>query len=256
MISDQDFIRYSRQIMLPEFGEPGQLKLAEAKVAIVGVGGLGHHVAHSLAAAGVGSIHLFDGDNVESSNLPRQLLFNQADIGSNKAAVAAKRLARLYPSCQLKAYEQFVGETATEGFDSDIDLMIDCCDNFETRHWVNQVSVDKRLALLSGSVSHFSGQLCLFTPRHFAQSGCYHCLFPQTMQVSNTCSTAGVLGPMVNLVAAAQSLMAIKYLANIEQPIGVLHRIDGLSMRWQQAKLHADPLCPICSFSRQEALCI
>ncbi|QLE85693.1 HesA/MoeB/ThiF family protein [Shewanella sp. Scap07] len=252
VLNDSDFIRYSRQIMVPEFGEVGQLKLAQAKVVIIGVGGLGHHLAHSLAASGLGEMILYDGDKVDSSNLPRQLLFNDADIGQFKAAVAANRLGQNYPQTKISAVNEFANDALNHRIDSDCDLLIDCSDNFDTRHWVNRFCVTNDIALLSGSVSHFDGQLSLYHPQLLAKNGCYHCLFPQSMRVSNNCSTTGVLGPMVTMMAALQSLVAIKYLSGIEQPLGVFHRLDGTNLQWRQSQRLADPDCPVCGSLQQK----
>lgn len=254
-MSDKDFMRYSRQLLLPEVGEAGQLRLAGAHVAIIGVGGLGTLAAHYLAAAGVGAITLVDGDTVCLSNLPRQLLFNQSDVGQNKAWVAATRLAQAYPHTTLVAAPKMfdkesardlLGSLCYAKAKSRPVVVLDCSDNFATRQGVNSFCVSHELPLCSASVAHFSGQLFAMDSTQSPMGGCYHCLFPADTQVIQNCSTAGVLGPMVGMMASMQALLALEVLLGIGDVTGYLWRLDGKRLDWRRASMVRDHHCPVC----------
>ncbi|QSX38825.1 HesA/MoeB/ThiF family protein [Shewanella sedimentimangrovi] len=242
-LSDRDFIRYSRQILLPECGEAGQVRLGQSRIAIVGCGGLGCSVAQQLAAAGVGHISLFDGDTVELSNLPRQLAYDDRDLGQGKAQVLAARLARRYPGGTLSA----AGAITAENVDSALsgkDLVLDCSDNFATRHRVNASCQRLNLPLISAAISGFEGQLLLVTP---GEGPCYQCLYPEDTQSAGNCAAQGVLGPAVAVMASMQALLALKLLLGLDCNSGRLLRFNGLSLSWHEARLEPDPLCPICA---------
>jgi len=268
MLSDQDFLHYSRQILLPEVGEQGQSTFNQSHILIIGVGGLGTLAAHYLAAAGIGNITLVDGDVVEQSNLPRQLLFCKADLGVNKAQVAAHKLKQAYPDCQFHCYQQYLTQANAEAVlgneSAVVDQILDCSDNFDSRQQINQLAVKHGITLVSASAASFQGQLLSINPHIAPQSGCYHCLYPSDMRVSQTCQTVGVLGPMVGTLASMQALMSLNLLLETElrslldevtdtantsgaQLLGKLYRFDGARFVWRQASLLRDPNCSVCS---------
>ncbi|GIU18551.1 HesA/MoeB/ThiF family protein [Shewanella sp. MBTL60-007] len=249
-LSDSDFIRYSRQVLLPEVGESGQLTFANSHVVIIGVGGLGNLAAQQLAAAGIGRLTLVDGDRVELSNLPRQLLFDDADLGHNKADVAGRKLNQSYPQTQVNWVGQFLTDdniVAVLGDgDKHYDLLLDCSDNFATRQRVNRFAIENQIPLVSASVAHFNGQLLSIDQRHKPNTGCYHCLFPADMSVSQSCQTVGILGPMVGALASMQALVALQQLIGHKQAVGKLFRFDGKHFSWREVNLPRNQACSVC----------
>lgn len=261
-LSDLDFIRYSRQVLLPEVGEAGQLQLADAGVAIIGLGGLGQLAAQYLACAGIGRLTLIDMDKVEVSNLPRQLLFNDADIGLNKARVAKQKLNGIAPYCTVTAYETAFNAATSVLHFADIllakqqgkkVLVLDCTDNFATRQAINRSCIEADLPLVSASIAAFSGQLFAVDQMRFPSGGCYHCIFPAQTRVSQSCSTQGVLGPSVGVMASMQSLMAMQLLLSMDscdEPksalFGRFWRFNAKSLSWTAATLTRDPHCDVC----------
>ncbi|RLV61189.1 HesA/MoeB/ThiF family protein [Parashewanella curva] len=249
MITDNDFMRYSRQILLPEVGEQGQLKINKASVVIIGVGGLGALVAHYLIAAGVGKIHLFDGDNVELSNLPRQLLFADEDIGQNKAETVADKLWTQYEKCEINVTNKHFDKQTLQEIDDTASVVIDCCDNFTARRSINQFCVEQEIALVSVAVANFNLQAMVYQPN---VSGCYQCLYPESTQTAENCSTVGVLGPMVGIAASMQALLALKQILGLPNISGKLWHFDGINFNWFAAVLERDPECPVCSIIKCE----
>lgn len=262
-LSDANFIRYSRQVLLPEVGEAGQLLLADASVVIVGLGGLGQLAAQYLACAGIGYLTLIDMDKVEVSNLPRQLLFNDADIGLNKARVAKQKLKGLAPQCTVTAHETaFSAETSAHHFAEVLQLkqqgkrvlVLDCTDNFATRQSINRCCIEATLPLVSASIAAFSGQLFAVDQMQLPSGGCYHCIFPAQTRVSQSCSTQGVLGPSVGVMASMQSLVVMQLLLSVDsgcdEPknalLGRFWRFDAKSLAWTAAVLTRDPHCDVC----------
>ncbi|MCG9731801.1 HesA/MoeB/ThiF family protein [Shewanella sp. Isolate13] len=249
-LSDSDFIRYSRQVLLSEVGESGQLVFANSHVVIIGVGGLGNLAAQQLAAAGVGKLTLVDGDRVELSNLPRQLLFDDADLGHNKAEVAERKLSQAYPQTQVDGVGQFLTDDnigLVLGDDGKhYDLLLDCSDNFATRQRVNRFAIENQLPLVSASAAHFNGQLLTIDQCHNPNTGCYHCLFPADMSVSQSCQTVGILGPMVGTLASMQALMALQQLLGDKQAVGKLFRFDGKRFSWRELNLPRNQACSVC----------
>ncbi|MGS0681937.1 HesA/MoeB/ThiF family protein [Shewanella sp. 125m-7] len=250
-LSDSDFLRYSRQVLLPEVGEQGQILLAKSHVAVIGVGGLGNLVAQYLAAAGVGKITLVDGDDIEVSNLPRQLLFTDVELGRNKALVAQEKLGLAYTQSQLYAVPAYLTTGNIQQLlavnQAEYDLLLDCSDNFETRHLVNQFAIANRWPLVSGSAAHFQGQLLCVDQSSEPLCGCYHCLFPADMQVNQSCQTVGVLGPMVGTIASMQALMALQQLLGDRNSVGKLFRFDGKLFSWREIRLARNKHCPVCN---------
>ncbi len=238
--------RYSRHLILPEVGQAGQNKLLQARVLIVGMGGLGCPAALYLTAAGVGQIGLLDFDTVECSNLQRQVLYTTADQGRPKVEAATQRLSALNPDVQLIPLDQrLTAQNALELF-SQYDLVIDGTDNFPTRYLVNDACVLAKKVNVYGSILRFEGQISVLA---HAKGPCYRCLFPippRPGEVPN-CAQAGVLGVLPGLIGTAQAVEAIKLILGVGTPlIGRLQVLDALGMHWQTLQIKRNPNCPVC----------
>lgn len=246
-MNDQQLLRYSRQIMLPEVEIEGQQKLLAAKVLIIGMGGLGSPAALYLAAAGVGQLSITDFDQVDLSNLQRQIIHSQADIGRLKVDSARDKILALNPDCLVELLpEKLTGEALSQAI-AKSDLVLDCSDRFSTRFAVNQLCVQHRVPLVSGAAIQFSGQLAVFDAR-IAQSPCYRCLYEESDDEALRCAENGVISPLVGVIGSMQALEAVKLLSGAGQPaIGRLMLFDALSGQWRSMKLSQDPECPVCS---------
>lgn len=244
-LSDRDFIRYGSQLLLPRVSEAGQLALRAKTVAIVGLGGLGHHLARSLAAAGVGRLILIDPDIVELGNLPRQLLYNELDIDRLKVDVAKEKLGRDYPNCLIEIEPELFGPKSVELI-REASLVLDASDNFLCRHNLNQACVKLGKELIAAAISADSGLLCHTSPWLNPEAGCYECLFPRDSTGSGRCRDMGVLGPAVQTLAAMQSLAAINTLLGERSTLGRLISLDCRTLSVREAALCADPACLCC----------
>lgn len=246
MLTDHQTLRYSRHLLLEQVGEEGQLALTQAKVMIIGVGGLGSPAALYLASAGVGELHLADGDQVELSNLQRQILFSESDQGEPKVDAAERRLSELNSEIELALHPEHVDETNLAQLVADMDVVLDCTDNFKTRHLINHACQQAEVALVSGAAIRFEGQLCVFDFKR--QHGpCYNCLYPQGgAEPQMNCANSGVLGPVLGVVASLQALNAIKLLLGLPVKHGVLQLFDGFSGEWQSFNLPQRSDCPVC----------
>ena len=279
-LTDTQFMRYSSHLLLEDMGEAGQLKLMSSSVLIIGVGGLGHAVAHQLAAAGVKHICLMDDDCVELSNLPRQLMFNEDDIGQPKVDIAATKLANAYPECEITALRQHFAKDEQALFNT-VDLVFDCTDNFSSRLVINQSAVSSKTALISAAISAANGQLfCLdFSLNKIGNtdqsssiaqsvtddkgsielvdkqlqitSGCYQCLYPDDSQVNQSCSQVGVLTSALLSIASMQALLGLNWLisnpSQRQQMQGKLHLFNAQNLQWRQVVMSQDPNCCICA---------
>ena len=246
MLSDQELLRYSRQILLQHVDIDGQLRLKAARALIVGVGGLGSPVALYLAAAGVGELHLADFDSVDLTNLQRQIIHDSQSIGQAKVDSAMARLTAINPEVKLVAHRAVLDADSLDAAVRGVDLVLDCSDNFSTREAVNAACVAARIPLVSGAAIRLEGQLSVFDPRR-AESPCYHCLYGHGSEAELTCSEAGVVGPLVGLVGSLQALEAMKLLAGFGEPmVGRLLLIDALSTRFRELKVKRDPACAVC----------
>lgn len=249
-MNDQDFLRYSRQLLLAECSLEQQTALAEKCVLIVGLGGLGSPVAHYLAAAGVGELLLADHDNVDISNLQRQILYAESDLKQAKTAAAVRRLRAVNHNVRYKKIPEKLTALSLPQWVAQADLVLDCSDNFATRKAVNQVCVQQQKPLISAAAIGFNGQLIGFLPPFSA--GCYQCLYPDETLPNLNCKTAGVLGPIVGVVGSLQALEALKYLLGLEVSCaGKLLLFDGKTLQWQPLNLTAATHCPVCSQGRQ-----
>lgn len=246
-LDDARLMRYARHILLDELGIEGQERLLAARVLIVGAGGLGSPVALYLAAAGVGHIILADDDVVELSNLQRQILHDMGSLGRPKAESGRDALAALNPDVRVEARVERLDDMRLATLAGDVDLVLDCTDNFATRHAINRACVAALRPLVSGAAIRFSGQVSVYDARDPA-SPCYHCLFPESDPVSEArCATTGVLGPLLGMVGSVQAAEAIKLIAGIGAPLtGRLLSVDALRMQWHTVHFRRDPDCPVC----------
>lgn len=246
VLNDEELLRYSRQILLQQIDIDGQLRLQASRVLIVGVGGLGSPVALYLAAAGVGELHLADFDQVDLTNLQRQVVHDSASVGQPKVDSAMSRLAALNPLVRVVPHRQALDSDSLAAAVAAVDLVLDCCDNFATREAVNAACFAAGKPLVSGAAIRLEGQLSVFDPRR-ADSPCYHCLYGHGSDAELTCSEAGVVGPLVGLVGSLQALEALKLLAGFGEPmVGRLLLIDALGTRFRELKVRRDPACEVC----------
>lgn len=246
-MDDAQLLRYSRHILLPELGVDAQQRFAAAHALIVGAGGLGAPAAQFLASAGVGTITLADPDQVDLTNLQRQILFATADVGLPKVAAAKARLNAINPEVHIETIRARVGPDDLAPLVLRADVVLDCCDNFATRHAVNRACVAARTPLVSGAAIRFDGQIAVFDPRD-PQSPCYHCLFGEGEELEETrCATMGVFAPVVGIVGATQAAEALKLIAGVGETItGRLLLLDAYAMRWRDVRVMRDPRCPVC----------
>ncbi len=244
-MEDQQLLRYSRQIMLPEIGFEGQQKLLRSRVLIIGLGGLGSPAAMYLAAAGVGELVLVDFDQVDLSNLQRQIIHTTESIGLPKVESARRSLAAINPECQIHCInQQLEGEALAEQV-AKADLIIDASDNFATRFALNKASVAAQTPLISGAAIRMEGQVSVFTGT--PGDPCYRCLYGDSIEVEQTCSENGVLAPVVGIIGSIKAVEAIKVMTGAGAPLkGKLLILDALQMQWRSLKLSADPDCPVC----------
>ena len=249
-MSDEQLLRYSRHILLDQIGIEGQTKIVGAHALVVGAGGLGSPAALYLAAAGVGRITLADGDTVDLSNLQRQILHTQQSIGQAKALSGQSALSRINPEIMIEAIsERLVGERL-EALVASADVVLDCCDNFATRHAVNRACVKYRKPLVSGAAIRFDGQLSVFDSRR-DNAPCYHCLFPEGEDVDEVrCAVMGVFAPLTGIIGSMQAAEALKLLSGVGEPVvGRLLLLDGLVMEWRSVKFGRDAQCAVCGAS-------
>ena len=250
MLSDNQLLRYSRQIMLGDVDIEGQQRWLDSRVLILGVGGLGSPVAMYLAAAGVGHLVLVDDDQVEMTNLQRQIAHNTASIGQSKVESAAATLAQINPDIEVTTRAERLDEAALMEQVANVDLVVDCTDNFTTRFMLNRACVAYKKPLVSGAAIRMEGQISVYHPG-VEGSPCYQCLYKEGEDEALTCSEAGVLSPLVGIIGSMQALEALKVLASIGTPlIGRLLLLDAKHMEWRSLKLSPDPECPTCQ-SRQ-----
>ena len=246
-MNDELLLRYSRQIMLPQFGIEGQQALADARVLIIGVGGLGSPVAMYLAAAGVGELLLVDDDRVELSNLQRQIIHATPDLGVAKVESAAARLAGLNPHVRVTTLARRLDEDGLRERADWADVVVDGSDNFETRFAVNRACVAAKTPLVSGAVIRMEGQVSVFRGYLPAQP-CYHCLYGGAEQLEETCAENGVLAPVAGIVGAIQATETLKILAGLgEELAGCLLLIDAARMDFRRLNLRKDVECPVCA---------
>ena len=247
-LNDEQLLRYSRHILLPEIGIDGQQKLCEAHALVVGMGGLGSPVVMYLAASGVGKITLCDADKVDLTNLQRQIAHHTGSIGHLKVESAKATLARINPEVHVDLVPKRVGGEVLAALVKDADVVIDASDNFPTRHAINSACVKFRKPLVSGAGVRFDGQISVFDLRD-SSSPCYECLFPEGEEIEETrCAVMGVFAPLVGIIGAMQAAEALKILSGTGESLkGRLQLLDALTMTWHSVKLRKDPKCNVCS---------
>jgi adenylyltransferase/sulfurtransferase len=246
-VNDLQLLRYSRHILLPQIGIEGQERIVAARALVIGAGGLGSPAAYYLASAGVGTLVLADGDRVDLTNLQRQILHRTDAVDWPKAASGQRTLAELNPECRVIAIDERLDGARLAEEVALADVVLDCCDNFATRHAVNRACVAHRVPLVSGAAIRFDGQVAVFDPRR-AESPCYHCLFPEGQDVEEVrCAVMGVFAPLTGIIGTTQAAEALKLLAGCGTSLaGRLLLLDGLGMEWRSISVPRDPGCTVC----------
>lgn len=251
-LSDAQLSRYSRHLLLPEIDLAGQSRLTNARVLIIGAGGLGSPAAMFLASSGVGNLILFDHDEIDLGNLQRQIAFSTNEIGEPKAERLRQRLLELNPEIEVEAFRQRAEGHALTRAVAAADIVIDACDNFDTRFAINQASLSSNTPLVSGAAIRLQGQVTVFDPRRQG-SPCYCCLYRQDeIQPQDTCRDRGVFAPLVGIIGSIQAAEALKLLLGLGQSLtGRLLLLDALTMTPRIVNLPKDPECPACSGHRK-----
>ncbi len=246
-MEDELLLRYSRQILLPEIDLGGQIRLMESSVLLLGLGGLGSVVSMYLAAAGVGNLILVDDDNVELSNLQRQIVHTTDSIGEKKVESAKRNLMSLNPNTTITTIDKVLDE---EGFDrvmADVDIIVDATDNFESRFFINRQSIKHLKPLVSGAATRLEGQISVFNAT--AESPCYECLYNRdTSGHSESCSESGVIAPLLGIIGSIQAIEVLKLIVGFGESLeGRLLLLDSSSMEWHSVSLSKDPECNACT---------
>ena len=245
-MNDNKLLRYSRQMMLPEIDAGGQQRLADARVLIIGLGGLGSSSSVYLAAAGTGHLVLVDFDEVDISNLQRQIVHATKDIGRLKVDSAKEHLLELNPEISITTIDHKLEDQALEEQVKLATVVVDCSDNFQTRFAINDACVKYKIPLVSGAAIRFEAQVSVFNSQHEA-SPCYRCLYSNEAEIEQTCTANGVISPLLGIVGSIQACEAMKIIMDIGETLqGRLLLLDVMHMEWQTAILNKDPACPVC----------
>jgi molybdopterin/thiamine biosynthesis adenylyltransferase len=247
-MTDEQLLRYSRHILLDELGIEGQQRLLASHALVIGAGGLGSPVALFLGTAGVGRLTIVDHDSVDVTNLQRQIAHNLARVGKPKAESARDTVAAINPDVQVLPLVERADAARLETLVQDADVVIDCSDNFATRHAVNAACVAHRKPLVSGAAIGFDGQVSVYDTRD-AQAPCYACLFPAEATFEEAqCATMGVFAPLVGIIGSVQAAEALKLLAGVGTSLaGRLQMLDARSMEWTEIRLARNATCPVCA---------
>ncbi len=247
-MDDQQRLRYSRHLLLNEFGEDAQECLLASHALVVGAGGLGSAALLYLASSGVGRITVCDGDRVDLTNLQRQVIHRLESLGKSKSASAAAAIAAINPDIRVQPLEERAGPERLAALARAADVVLDCSDNFATRHALNRACVASRRPLVSGAAIRFDGQIAVFDLRREG-SACYHCLFGEDSEAAEErCATMGVFAPLVGIIGTFQAAEAIKLVAGIGETLaGRLMLFDALASRWHEVRLARDPQCRVCA---------
>ncbi|MBT6327874.1 MAG: molybdopterin-synthase adenylyltransferase MoeB [Candidatus Thioglobus sp.] len=245
-MNDQDLLRYSRQIMLPQIGIDGQQTLLDSTMLLIGMGGLGSPSALYLAAAGVGHLIIADFDKVEISNLQRQIIHHTDDIGKYKVDSAKNKMLAINPDIKITTVKDLNDENLSSWVEKS-NVVLDGTDNFDTRFKVNQACIEQKIPLVSAAVIRFEGQLSVFKGYEDAQP-CYQCLYSKEGSNDETCSENGILAPVAGVMGSLQALQAVKVVLNLgEQLIGKLLIIDAMDLTFRSIKIGKDDACPVCN---------
>ena len=247
-MTDDQLLRYSRHILLDDIGVDGQQRLLDAHALVVGAGGLGSPVALYLGTAGVGRITIVDHDSVDVTNLQRQIAHDLSRVGTPKAESAARRVHGINPDVDVVPRVLRVDAGALDALVRDVDVVLDCSDNFATRHAINAACVAHRRPLVSGAAIGFDGQVSVYDARD-AASPCYACVFPPEVTFEEVrCATMGVFAPLVGIVGSTQAAEALKLLAGVGRSLAArLLMLDARAMDWTEIRLQRNPDCPVCA---------
>ncbi len=247
-MNDNQLLRYSRHILLPQIAYEGQEKLAQSHALIVGAGGLGSPTALYLGAGGVGKLTICDFDDVDLTNLQRQVIHTTQSVGTNKAVSAQQTLAAINPEITVVPIPRKSSEEEFTALAKEADVVIDCSDNFRTRYALNRICHTLKKPLVSGAAIGFEGQITVFDFRH-DESPCYHCLFPDMGEEAEMrCAENGVFAPLVGMIGTTQAAEAMKLLLGLGNSLeGRLLLLDVLEMEWRTIKLKRDPKCAVCA---------
>ncbi len=249
-LQDEQLLRYSRQIMLPQVDAAGQMRLLESTVLVVGLGGLGAPVAMYLAAAGVGNLVVVDDDEVDLSNLQRQIIHTTADVGRPKVDSARDALLALNPELTITTVEARLEGALLRELVDEADVVVDACDNFATRFAINEACFASGTPLVSGAAIRLEGQVAVFDPRVDA-SPCYRCLYRDEGELTETCTQSGVFTPVVGIIGSLQATEALKLLVGLGEALtGRLLLLDAETMQIRTIRLPRDPKCPVCARHR------
>jgi len=245
-LSDDDLLRYSRQIMLPQIDIHGQQKLLRSKVLLFGVGGLGSPIAMYLAASGVGEMTVVDPDVVDLSNLQRQIIHKTKNIGQEKVQSAIHSIGELNPNINVRTLNRVLNKFELEEEVKNADVVVDATDNFTARFAINLACVNLKTPLVVGAAIRFEGQVTVFSMQN--NSACYQCLYPNQGELEESCAQTGVLGSVVGLIGCIQATEVIKLIINKgDKLLNKLLLIDALNMEWHTVKIRKDPKCSACS---------
>lgn len=246
-MNDEQLLRYSRQILLPQFGIDGQQALLDAHVLIIGLGGLGSPVAMYLTSAGVGELTLVDHDQVELSNLQRQIIHRTENINQDKVESAKQNLLSLNPDVNIHCFNHKLDETELNELVGKVSIVIDASDNFATRFAINKACVKNRKPLVSGAAIRMEGQVSVFDLSN-PDNPCYRCLYDEQGNTDDSCSENGVMSPLVGIIGSIQAIEAIKVIAHIGEALtGKLLITDSMQQEWRTMKFKKDPNCPVCN---------
>ncbi|PKO32296.1 MAG: molybdopterin biosynthesis protein MoeB [Betaproteobacteria bacterium HGW-Betaproteobacteria-7] len=246
-MTDEQLLRYSRHILLDALGIEGQERILATHALVVGAGGLGSPAALYLASAGVGKITLVDDDTVDFTNLQRQILHTQARVGMAKAESGRQALSAINPEITIVPLQQRLSGEALDALVATADIVLDCTDNFATRHAINRACVHHRKPLVSGAAIRFDGQISVYDLRR-DDAPCYHCLFPEGEDVEEVrCAVMGVFAPLTGIIGTMQAAEALKLAAGIGESLsGRLLLLDTLEMEWRSVRFKKDPACAVC----------
>ena len=243
---DDEVLRYSRHILLPEIDVSGQEKLLAAHVAIIGIGGLGSPVALYLASSGIGKLSLIDFDSVDLSNLQRQIIHDTDHLGTTKVSSAQGKLAALNPGTSVQVYAEKLSDLEISALIKEVDAVVDCTDNFATRLTINQACVQHQVPLISGAAIRMEGQLMVYDPS-ISNAPCYACLYQNTAELDLNCATTGVAAPLVGIIGSMQAMETLKILVGFGEPAtGSLLIFDAANTQWQRFRVTRRADCPAC----------
>ena len=246
-MNDDQLLRYSRHLLLNEIGVEGQERITQSHALVIGAGGLGSPAILYLATAGVGHITIVDNDTVDVTNLQRQIAHTTADVGAYKALSAQQKIAALNPDVQVSTVLQRADAALLDSLVAKADVVLDCTDNFATRHAINAACVKHQKPLVSGAAIRFDGQITVYDPRD-KSAPCYACIFPPDAEMTEArCATMGVFAPLVGIIGAMQAAEALKLMSGAGKPLtGRLLMLDGRDMSWNEVRLKRDAGCKVC----------